>query len=42
VIAAKKNRRDRIRELRRLVYNSRLSVEEIRRRLGEDDPKQNK
>jgi transcriptional regulator with XRE-family HTH domain len=35
VIAEKKRRRDRIRQLKRLVYDSRLSVEEIRERLGE-------
>ena len=42
VIAEKKKRRDRIRQLKRLVYNSRLSVEEIRRRLGQSGPAQNK
>jgi ribosome-binding protein aMBF1 (putative translation factor) len=42
VIAEKKKKRDRIRQLKRLVYNSRLSVEEIRRRLGESGPERNK
>ena len=42
VIAEKTKKRDRIRELKRLVYNSRLSIEEIRRRLGEGGPEQNK
>jgi ribosome-binding protein aMBF1 (putative translation factor) len=42
VIAEKRKRRDRVRQLKRLVYNSHLSVEEIRRRLAEGDPEQNK
>lgn len=42
VIAEKKKKRDRIRQLKRLIYNSRLSVEEIRRRLGEGGPAQDK
>jgi transcriptional regulator with XRE-family HTH domain len=42
VIAEKRKKRDRIRQLKRLVYNSRLSIEEIRRRLGEGGPEQNK
>lgn len=42
VIAEKKKKRERIRQLKRLVYNSRLSVEEIRRRLGDGGPEQNK
>jgi ribosome-binding protein aMBF1 (putative translation factor) len=42
VIGEKKKKRERIRQLRRLVYNSPLSVEEIRRRLGETDLEKNK
>jgi len=42
VIAEKRKKRDRISQLKRIVYNSRLSVEEIRRRLGMSGPKQNK
>jgi transcriptional regulator with XRE-family HTH domain len=42
VIAEKRKRRDRIRQLKRLVYNSRLTVEEIRRRLAESRPEENK
>jgi ribosome-binding protein aMBF1 (putative translation factor) len=42
VIAEKKRRRDRIRQLKRLVYKSRLSVEEIRQRLSESGPEQDK
>jgi len=42
IIAERKKRRERIRQLKRLVYNSRLSVEEIRRRLGENGQVQNK
>lgn len=42
IIAEKRKKRDRISQLKQLVYNSRLSVEEIRRRLGESGPEQNK
>jgi hypothetical protein len=42
VVAEKKKKRDRMRQLKRLVYNSRLSVEEIRQRLSESGPEQNK
>lgn len=42
VIAEKKKNRERIRELKRLIYGSRLSVEEIRRRLSESGPEKNK
>ena len=34
VIAEKKRRRERIRQLKQLIYESSLSVEEIRRKLG--------
>lgn len=42
VIAEKKQKRDRLSQLKRVVYNSRLSVEEIRRRLCENGSEQNK
>jgi hypothetical protein len=42
VIAEKKKKRDGIPQLKRLVYNSRLSVEEIRQRLSESGSGRNK
>ena len=42
VIAEKKRRRERVRKLKQLIYESPLSVEEIRRRLGEDGSVENK
>ena len=37
VIAEKRRRRDRIRQLKRILYSSPLSIEEIRRRLENAD-----
>ena len=34
VIAEKKRRRERVRQIKQLIYRSSLTVEEIRRRLG--------
>jgi ribosome-binding protein aMBF1 (putative translation factor) len=41
VIAEKRRRRERTRQLKQLIYESPLSVEEIRRRLGEAGPVEN-